>query len=55
MTHFRIIDLIHVMLPGQEQYTVEIKQRGEPRITPTGDFQPAGFAPYPHCVYNGAR
>jgi arylformamidase len=38
MTHFRIIDLTHVMLPGEEQYTVEVNQRGEPRTTPTGDI-----------------
>jgi arylformamidase len=38
MTNFNIIDLTHVMLPGQEQYTVEIKQRGQPRETPTGDI-----------------
>jgi len=38
MSNFRIIDLTHVMLPGEEQYTVEIKQRGQPRTTPTGDI-----------------
>ena len=38
MTHYRIIDLTHTLLPGQEQYTVEIKQRGKPRETPTGDI-----------------
>jgi len=38
MNNFNIIDLTHVMLPGQEQYTVEIKQRGQPRETPTGDI-----------------
>ena len=33
-----IIDLTHRLLPGEEQYTVEIKQRGAPRETPTGDI-----------------
>lgn len=35
---YRVIDLTHVLIPGQEQYTVEIKQRGQPRTTPTGDI-----------------
>lgn len=35
---YRIIDLTHRLLPGEEQYTVEIKQRGTPRTTPTGDI-----------------
>ena len=26
------------LLPGEEQYTVEIKQRGTPRTAPTGDI-----------------
>lgn len=34
----QIIDLTHVLLPGQEQYTVELKQRGTPRTNPTGDI-----------------
>lgn len=38
MNNFRIIDLTHTMLPGEEQYTVEIKQRGKLRETPTGDI-----------------
>ncbi|MBA3946058.1 MAG: cyclase family protein [Herpetosiphonaceae bacterium] len=38
MNSFRIIDLTHRLLPGEEQYTVEIKQRGKPRETPTGDI-----------------
>ena len=38
MNNFRIIDLTHTMLPGEEQYTVEIKQRGKLRDTPTGDI-----------------
>ena len=38
MSNFHIIDLTHVMLPGQEQYTVEIKQRRQTRETPTGDI-----------------
>lgn len=38
MTRFRIIDLTHRLLPGEEQYTVEIKQRGKLRETPTGDI-----------------
>lgn len=33
----RIIDLTHVMIPGQEQYGLEIKQRGE-RHGLTGDI-----------------
>jgi arylformamidase len=35
---YRIIDLTHTLLPGEEQYAVEIKQRGKPRTTPTGDI-----------------
>jgi len=35
---YQIVDLTHRLLPGQEQYTVEIKQRGKPRETPTGDI-----------------
>jgi len=35
---YKIIDLTHALLPGQEQYTVELKQRGTPRTTPTGDI-----------------
>jgi arylformamidase len=35
---YRLIDLTHVMIPGEEQYTVEIKQRGKPRETPTADI-----------------
>ena len=38
MLNYRIIDLTHRLLPGEEQYTVEIKQRGKPRETPTGDI-----------------
>jgi len=38
MSNFRIIDLTQTMLPGEEQYTVEIKQRGKLRETPTGDI-----------------
>jgi arylformamidase len=34
----QIIDLTHKLLPGQEQYSVEIKQRGKPREAPTGDI-----------------
>ncbi len=34
----RIVDLTHVNLPGQEQYTDEINQRGKQRETPTGDI-----------------
>jgi arylformamidase len=33
----RIIDLTHVMIPGQEQYRLEVTQRGE-RSGPTGDI-----------------
>lgn len=36
--NFQIIDLTHRLLPGAEQYTVEIKPRGKPRETPTGDI-----------------
>ena len=35
---YQIIDLTHTLIPGEEQYTVEIKQRGTPRTTPTGDI-----------------
>lgn len=35
---YSIIDLTHRLLPGEEQYTVEIKQRGKPRETATGDI-----------------
>ncbi len=38
MSNFKIIDLTHRLLPGEEQYTVELKQRGEPRTAPTGDI-----------------
>jgi len=38
MRDFRIIDLTHRLLPGEEQYSVEIKQRGKLRETPTGDI-----------------
>lgn len=38
MAPFRIIDLTHRLLPGEEQYSVEIKQRGELRTAPTGDI-----------------
>jgi arylformamidase len=34
----QIIDLTHRLLPGEEQYTVELKQRAAPRTTPTGDI-----------------
>lgn len=37
MEHKRIIDLTHVMLPGQEQYGLEVKQRNE-RKGETGDI-----------------
>lgn len=37
MSNFRIIDLTHTMIPGEEQYTVELKQRNE-RTTPSGDI-----------------
>lgn len=33
----RVIDLTHVMIPGQEQYGLEVTQRGE-RHGPTGDI-----------------
>ncbi len=37
MTNFKVIDLTHTMIPGEEQYPVELKQRNE-RTTPTGDI-----------------
>lgn len=38
MSNFRIVDLTHRLLPGEEQYTVDLKQRGAARETPTGDI-----------------
>lgn len=38
MKNFKVIDLTHALLPGQEQYTVELKQRGVLRDTPTSDI-----------------
>jgi len=38
MSPFNVIDLTHRLLPGEEQYTVDIKQRGQPRQSPTGDI-----------------
>ncbi len=38
LTNYRIIDLTHRLLPGAEQYTVELKQRGKLRETATGDI-----------------
>ncbi len=38
----RIIDLTHVMIPGQEQYGLEIKQRNE-RHGPSGDIMKEVF------------
>lgn len=35
---YQIIDLTHTLIPGEEQYTVELKQRGTARTTPTGDI-----------------
>ena len=35
---YKIMDLTHVLIPGEEQYTVEIKPRGKPRTTATGDI-----------------
>jgi len=35
---YQIIDLTHTLIPGEEQYTVELKQRGTVRTTPTGDI-----------------
>jgi D-3-phosphoglycerate dehydrogenase len=35
---YQIMDLTHRLLPGEEQYTVEIKPRGAPRTAPTGDI-----------------
>jgi arylformamidase len=39
---FQIIDLSHRLLPGQEQYALEVKERGA-RKTPTGDIQSEVF------------
>jgi arylformamidase len=36
--NYQVIDLTHTLLPGEEQYTVELKQRGAPRTGPTGDI-----------------
>ena len=38
MDEFRIIDLTHALLPGEEQYGLEVSQRGEPRTGPDGDI-----------------
>ena len=38
MSGYRIIDLSHVLLPGQEQYGLEVSQRGEKREGPAGDI-----------------
>ncbi|MBW3623007.1 MAG: cyclase family protein [Armatimonadetes bacterium] len=38
MSNYKVIDLTHRLLPGEEQYTVEIKQRGKLRESPTGDI-----------------
>lgn len=38
MLRYRAIDLTHRLLPGEEQYTVEIHQRGKPREGATGDI-----------------
>lgn len=38
MANFRIVDLTHRLQPSEEQYPVEIKQRGKPREKPTGDI-----------------
>jgi arylformamidase len=35
---YKIIDLTHVMIPGEEQYTVTIQQRGALREAATGDI-----------------
>ncbi len=37
MNNKRITDLTHIMIPGQEQYGLEVKQRNE-RHGPTGDI-----------------
>jgi arylformamidase len=38
MNSFQVIDLTHRLLPGEEQYAVEIKQRGKLREKATGDI-----------------
>ena len=35
---YRVIDLTHRLLPGEEQYDLTIAQRGTPRQSPTGDI-----------------
>ena len=42
MPNKRIIDLTHVLIPGQEQYGLEVTQRGE-RAGPTGDIMKEVF------------
>jgi arylformamidase len=39
---YQIIDLTHRLLPGEEQYRLEVKERGH-RTTPTGDIQSEVF------------
>lgn len=38
MRKYKAIDLTHILLPGKEQNTVEVRQHGEPRHGPTGDI-----------------
>ncbi len=38
MNPYRIIDLSHTLLPGQEQYGLEVAQRGAKREGPDGDI-----------------
>lgn len=42
VTPKRIVDLTHVLIPGQEQYGLDINQRGE-RTGPTGDIMKEVF------------
>lgn len=39
---YRVIDLTHHLLPGEEQYKLEVRERGE-RKRPTGDIQSEVF------------
>jgi arylformamidase len=40
--NYQVIDLTHRLLPGEEQYKLEVKERGE-RKKPTGDVQSEVF------------
>ncbi|MDQ3699858.1 MAG: cyclase family protein, partial [Chloroflexota bacterium] len=40
--NYKIVDLTHRLLPGEEQYKLEVKERGQ-RKSPTGDIQSEVF------------